>query len=176
MELELILIITDVILNIAILRLCKIDYRNEDAKLIREGKLTAISYTTNYPKRFKRLTVIVLVIATIIQVGAQKPIPPHVFWLIPHCMYLCYYCMIAAVCRKSYFTVSEEQLSFIYQYRLEWSLNWNEVDDVSLDNDRSRQLGIIHWCYKIRLKNGVEFGGLPTSLRKYFKQHSFLRY
>lgn len=94
----------------------------EDAKLIREGKLTAINYTTNYPKRFKRLAVIVLILVAIIQIGAQKPIVIQAPLVFLHCLYLCYYCMISAVCRKSYFTVSEKQLSFIYQYRLETSV------------------------------------------------------
>lgn len=165
MEILILLCIISVVLNIAIYPLCKIKYRDEDAERIAKGKIIAKSEVMNFPKACWMVSAILLVFAII----AHNDMGTVVLMIGMQCLVAFFLCLVALFQHNSYYTIDEEQLTYVKHGNLEWSHSWDEIDHAKKRIISTGKSFIV--LYDIVTKEGVKRRSLPAVIGRDLREH-----
>lgn len=165
MEILIILCLISVALNIAIYPMCKINYRNEDAERIAEGKINAKSEVMYFPKACWIMSTIMLIIAIFL----HDDFGAVMIMICLQCLVVFFFCLIAVFQRNSYYTIDEKRLTYVKHGTQEWSHSWDEIDHARKRIISTGKSFII--LYDIETKDGVKHRSLPSVLGRDLKDH-----
>lgn len=165
MEILILLCIISVVLNIAIYPLCKIKYRDEDAERIAEGMMKAKSEVMYFPKACWMVSAILLVFAII----AHNDMGTMVLMIGMQCLVAFFLCLVALFQRNSYYTIDDEQLTYVKRGNLEWSHTWDEIDHAKKRIVSTGKSFIV--LYDIVTKEGVKHRSLPSVIGRDLREH-----